>query len=642
MWCGMAFPGHPVDAAHVELVGDALRDETTLAAGDAGDEQPLQGAAVILDGFRPCNSAMPAGGAQVAYPRIRYCNPIERLFRVRPACDLACAARDGSEAAWQRVKRHVWRGSERRSSTPRICPTIPVLLARILAVVDGDRSSARDLVDVMQRDQVLAGRVLRLANSGFFGFSRQVATLSRAVMLLGFSSVRSLALGVKVWETLMGQGNASLAALWEHSALVGAAARLIAQRTRTADPEEVFTAGLLHDIGRVVLARKFPAEYAAVMEPAAAAGGSLVERERAVFGVEHTQAGAWLGETWALPKPIVDAAARHHEEITAATPLGTALIVNLANRLVHWTDLEGGAVDPEAERQLESLAAVGLSFAAWRRDRRRAAGPEGRPRAVLRERAVSGVYREALGATSDQYDVLLTHLSADPRRRSLGAPRAVVRGRVRAARGASRRGPRLRARGGPHRPRRRRAHGRRQLRVRRIALRAASSPKPPPFSARSRTTSWTARRLLRWSGEGLGARRRRAGGCRGQRRRAAARGRRRVRRRGAVRRARLDAWDLARQRALELVGEIIDQVVTLAQVRISMTDIQHGLEAELGSSRSLLSDQEETLRAQSDRISGLASALVTLDPGEEPLPGSDVPRAPDPAERDPRLRLDPP
>jgi signal transduction histidine kinase len=70
-------------------------------------------------------------------------------------------------------------------------------------------------------------------------------------------------------------------------------------------------------------------------------------------------------------------------------------------------------------------------------------------------------------------------------------------------------------------------------------------------------------------------------------------------------------WDLARQRALELVGEIIDQVVTLAQVRISMTDIQHRLEAELGSSRSLLSDQEETLRAQSDRISGLASSLVT-------------------------------
>src|SRR4051794_29369470 len=76
-------------------------------------------------------------------------------------------------------------------------PTIPVLLARILTVVDGERSSTRDLVEVMQRDQALSGRVLRLANSGFFGFAREVATVSRAVMILGFGTVRSLALGVK-------------------------------------------------------------------------------------------------------------------------------------------------------------------------------------------------------------------------------------------------------------------------------------------------------------------------------------------------------------------------------------------------------------------------------------------------------------
>src|SRR5258706_3944341 len=138
-------------------------------------------------------------------------------------------------------------------------PTIPVLLARILAVVDGDRSSTRDLVEVMQRDPALTGRVLRLANSGFFGFARQVSTLPRAVMILGFSTVRSLALGVKVWEAFLGHGSASLSELWEHAALVGAASRLIAQRPRAAEPEEVFTAGLLHDVGRVVLALRFPA-----------------------------------------------------------------------------------------------------------------------------------------------------------------------------------------------------------------------------------------------------------------------------------------------------------------------------------------------------------------------------------------------
>jgi putative nucleotidyltransferase with HDIG domain len=247
-------------------------------------------------------------------------------------------------------------------------PTIPVLLARILAVVGADRSSTRELVEVMQRDQALTGRVLRLANSGFFGFSREVSTLARAVMILGFGTVRSLALGVKVWETLIGRASVPLTELWQHSALVGAASRLIAQRTRAADPEEVFTAGLLHDIGRVVLALRFPGEYAALLEAAPELDGTpapLEARERAVFGIDHSQAGAWLAESWKLPPVISEAAARHHDPIAPGTPLAAAVIVNLANRLVHWTDLDGGAVDPEAERQLAAVAAAGLSLGAW-------------------------------------------------------------------------------------------------------------------------------------------------------------------------------------------------------------------------------------------------------------------------------------
>src|SRR5512139_3497819 len=126
----------------------------------------------------------------------------------------------------------------------RDVPTIPVLLLRILRVVDGERASAKDLVELMQRDQALAGRVLRLANSGFFACAREVSTLSRAVMLLGFQCVKNLALGIKILETMASRGGPAIAALWEHSALVGAAARIIAQRTKGADPEEAFTAGL--------------------------------------------------------------------------------------------------------------------------------------------------------------------------------------------------------------------------------------------------------------------------------------------------------------------------------------------------------------------------------------------------------------
>ena len=241
----------------------------------------------------------------------------------------------------------------------RDVPTIPVLLLRILRVVDGERASSKDLVELMQRDQALAGRVLRLANSGFFSCSREVGTLSRAVMLLGFSTVKNLALGIKIWETLSQRGGPGMAALWEHSALVGAAARLIAQRTRAADPEEVFTAGLLHDIGRVILRIRFKAVYDQVTE---SGDTPLVVRERDAFGVDHAQAGAWLGEAWSLPTSIVDAARAHHDELVPGAALSAPLIVNLANRLVQWTDVDQGVLAPEAEAVLSGAA--GLSFGA--------------------------------------------------------------------------------------------------------------------------------------------------------------------------------------------------------------------------------------------------------------------------------------
>lgn len=242
----------------------------------------------------------------------------------------------------------------------RDVPTIPVLLLRILRIVDGERTSAKDLVELMQRDQALAGRVLRLANSGFFACARQVSTLPRAVMLLGFATVKNLALGIKIWETLAPRGGPDIAALWEHSALVGAAARLIAQRTRAADGDEVFTAGLLHDIGRVILHLRF----AAVYERLASIGGdtSLTLRERDAFGVDHAQVGAWLGEAWSLPRAIVEAARDHHADVTSGAPLSGPLIVNLANRLVHWTDAESGVLAPEAEAVL--TGAPGLTFGA--------------------------------------------------------------------------------------------------------------------------------------------------------------------------------------------------------------------------------------------------------------------------------------
>src|SRR5262249_4121373 len=141
-------------------------------------------------------------------------------------------------------------------------PTIPTVLAQILRLVDREGASGRELVEVIEHDQALTGKMLRLANSAFFGQNRRVATIPRAVVLLGFSTVRNLALGVKVWDALSsGISRVRLEQLWSHAASVAVATKELCVRLRAADPDEAFTAGLLHDIGRLVLAMRFREQY---------------------------------------------------------------------------------------------------------------------------------------------------------------------------------------------------------------------------------------------------------------------------------------------------------------------------------------------------------------------------------------------
>jgi len=243
-------------------------------------------------------------------------------------------------------------------------PTIPVVLVRILEVVDGERTCVRDLVEVVEKDKALTGRILRLSNSAFFGFARKVSTLSRAVMLLGFSTVKNLALGVKVWEALTGgRTGADMEGLWIHSSLVAVASRLLSRRLKLPDPEEAFTAGLLHDIGKVVLAIRFPEQYQALLATAGGQAGSEAERE--ALGIDHAQVGGWLAESWTLPPVIVAAASEHPRLLGSITAWDAGTVVNLANQLVNATDLGQADANPELIQLLRELQDPIITVEVW-------------------------------------------------------------------------------------------------------------------------------------------------------------------------------------------------------------------------------------------------------------------------------------
>lgn len=242
----------------------------------------------------------------------------------------------------------------------RNLPPLPAVTRQLLAVMRDDSSSAEDVTKVLSSDQALTGKVLKLVNSSFYGVPSEVTKISRAVVLLGFTGVRNLALGFGSVDTLSKlQGKLDMNDFWTHAMANAAAAQSLAPFVnRRTDPEEAFIAGLMHDIGAYVLASAVPDEYMKIMaEPAE----MRLKLEAEVMGLTHAQVGQGLLKFWDLPDAFSDVA-RYHHDIAVATsgdqPLTTLVALADVMACVH-----GGAFeDPIKEEDLGRLmAAEGLS-----------------------------------------------------------------------------------------------------------------------------------------------------------------------------------------------------------------------------------------------------------------------------------------
>jgi HD-like signal output (HDOD) protein len=194
----------------------------------------------------------------------------------------------------------------------RDLPAAPDALVAVLPLTDPD-DHADQLVALVARDPALYAKVLRVANSTLFGQRRAVASAERALLVLGFSTLRNLVLGMSVWEDLgRGVPQNELEALWRHSLLAARLSHDLAMCV-AADRDGAFAAGMLHDAGRLVLARHFGAEYWSTLQ-SRAPDTSIVEAETEAFEVDHAHVGGWLFEAWALPETLAHAVQEHHHE----------------------------------------------------------------------------------------------------------------------------------------------------------------------------------------------------------------------------------------------------------------------------------------------------------------------------------------
>jgi putative nucleotidyltransferase with HDIG domain len=246
-------------------------------------------------------------------------------------------------------------------------PSPPEIAQRMLAAVNDEVADTRRLAALIARDQSLTIRLLRLANSAFFAVRTRVTSIQHAVTLLGFARVRELVLGLSVWGALGGGGAAGRryrTRLWTHSATVAAAAKLLAERTG-GDGPTAFTAGLLHDIGKLVLGIRLGNSYWEMLDDATERGETAAVVELESFQCHHGTVGGWLLQLWQLPPILADAVALHHEPLAGDYGLDLPLIVAIADRLVSASNPVSGEARREALDEVRAVAPGLLDANPW-------------------------------------------------------------------------------------------------------------------------------------------------------------------------------------------------------------------------------------------------------------------------------------
>lgn len=214
-------------------------------------------------------------------------------------------------------------------------PTLPSVAGHLVSLTRSPRTSATEVGDLISQDQALTARVLKLVNSAFYGFPKAITTVNHAVVILGFSRVKNIVLAASAFGLSRGGGASrlDLPRHWEHSLGAAVAARVTARTLHQGDPEDAFVCGLLHDIGKLVLAQLLPKEFDACVARAAADGSLLYDAEKEVLGLAHPEVGRWLAERWKLPANIQAAIRYHHtpgatrkdREMVAAVHVGDIL-----------------------------------------------------------------------------------------------------------------------------------------------------------------------------------------------------------------------------------------------------------------------------------------------------------------------------
>ncbi len=217
-------------------------------------------------------------------------------------------------------------------------PTLPQVVSRMVSAMANPSTSAADIEKIISTDQAITAKMLKVVNSSFYSFPRRIGSVCEAVVMLGFNTIRNLAITCSLFHTFKSHNwdGFDQRRFWDHSIGAAVFTRYLGSRfVPSMDGEELFVMGLLHDIGKLVLEQFCPDKFGEILGRMWKEDLSFYQAEMKVVGISHAEIGRWLCNQWNLPSGLAEAIGQHHEPHVATEAIRACALVHLANAFCH-------------------------------------------------------------------------------------------------------------------------------------------------------------------------------------------------------------------------------------------------------------------------------------------------------------------
>ncbi len=243
-------------------------------------------------------------------------------------------------------------------------PTLPVIYQKLFQKMQDPNVSVPEIAEIITQDQALTSKILHLVNSAFYGYSKQIKTISRAVVVLGFRAVRSAALAISVFDYFADEESDGVNMLdfWKHSIAVATISKTLAGELKFQQQEEAFIVGLLHDVGKLIEKRYFDEDFKEVCTVATEQHLSWYDCEKALYQINHATIGKAVFRAWDFPSAVVDAVQFHHNPGSSTKAPQLTALVHIADFMSYQLDFGAPGAWPPAECSPDALKLLGLTM----------------------------------------------------------------------------------------------------------------------------------------------------------------------------------------------------------------------------------------------------------------------------------------